>query len=348
VEAADAKELLSSRSAKPTRKAAKKAANMPAVNGAHLADGAGRGATRQSPDANTRGGIEAIVRKATEDPQIKPLGEITGYRLEKEIGKGNMGTVYAGVRLQDKLPVAVKVMAPKIAASDRVRSRFLREIEVLRGLRHPHIVALLDSGTVDKAFFFVVEYCNGGSLADLADRCGGRVPLDVLLPIMSQTLAGLDHAHQQGLVHRDLKPQNILLHQFGARWVGKLSDFGIAKQYERTGFSGMTLTGTFGGTFDFMPREQVTNFKGFKPVSDVWSIAAAFYRAITGESPRNCPNNRDPMEVVLCERSVPIRQRDPGVPPAIAAVIDKALALETKDRFQNAGIMLRALSEAAA
>jgi eukaryotic-like serine/threonine-protein kinase len=345
--AAKANELLLSRSSGPSEKAPKEAANLPAANGAQLADGA-TGAIRQSPDANANDGIEAAVRKGIEDPQIKPLVEITGYRLEDKIGEGSMGTVYAGIRLQDKLPVAVKVMMPKIAAADRIRSRFLREIDVLRTLSHPNIVTLLDSGTVEKAFFFVVEFCNGGNLADLTDRCGGKVPLDILRPIMSQTLAGLDHAHRQGLVHRDLKPQNILLHQFGAGWVGKLSDFGIAKQYEQAGFSGMTLTVTFGGTFDFMPREQITNFKGFKPVSDVWSIAATFYRAITGKSPRNCPQDRDPMEVVLCERPVPIRKRDPGIPPALAAVIDKALAFEPRDRFQDAGAMQKAFSEALA
>jgi serine/threonine protein kinase len=319
---------------------AQKLVELPAAGGAVRADD-----PPQTPESDEDGRNRDAADEAADNSQDTLPIEIEGYRLGKRLGEGGMGAVYAAVRVQDEFPVAVKVMVPKIAATERARLRFLREIDTLRELSHPNIVSLLDSGVANKAYFFVVEFCNGGNLADLADRRGGKVPLEVLNPIIMQTLTGLEYAHQQGLIHRDLKPQNILLHQHGAGWVAKLGDFGIAKHFEQAGFSGMTLTGTFGGTFDFMPREQVTNFKGFRPVSDVWSIAATFYRALTGVSPRNCPKERDPMEVVLCEASVPIRHRDPGVPPAIAAILDKALALEPRDRFQDAGEMLTALNE---
>jgi pSer/pThr/pTyr-binding forkhead associated (FHA) protein len=321
-------------------KVAQEVAESPAAGGAARVDG-----SPQMPESSEIGRSSDAANEADDSSRDNPPVEIDGYRLGKRLGEGGMGAVYAAVRVQDEFPVAIKVMVPKIAATERARLRFLREIDILRDLSHPNIVTLLESGVAGKAFYFVVEFCNGGSLADLADRCGGRVPVDVLKPIIMQTLAGLDHAHQRGLIHRDLKPHNILLHQHGAGWVAKLGDFGIAKQFEQAGFSGMTLTGTFGGTFDFMPREQVTNFKGSKPVSDVWSIAATFYRVITGASPRLCPKDRDPMEVVLCEPSVPIRHRDPGVPPVIAAILDKALAVEPRDRFQNAGEMLKALTD---
>ncbi len=289
--------------------------------------------------------LEDEAADESRDPDIGPI-KISGYRLERVLGEGGMGRVYAGARSLDELPVAVKIMLPKIAATGQDRIDFLRKIDVLRGLNHPNIVTLLDNGLADKAFYFVVEYCNGGNLADLADRRGGKLPLEALKPIIMQSLAGLDYAHRQGLVHRDLKPQNILLHQHGGGWVAKLGDLGIAKYFEQAGLFGMRLTCMCGSTFDFMPREQVTNFKGFEPSSDVWSIAATFYRAITGVSPRNCPQDRDPMEVVLCEKAAPIRQRNLAVPLAIAAVIDRALANEPKERFQNAGEMLSALTSA--
>ena len=125
---------------------------------------------------------------------------------------------------------------------------------------------------------------------------------------MLQCLAGLEWAHQSGFVHRDLKPGNILLHQQDAGWLAKLADFGLAKQFDHSGLSGMTLTGTVGGTHEFMLREQLTDFRNTRPVSDVWSLAATFYWVLTGTSPRECAQERDPVEVVLREKAVPIRR----------------------------------------
>jgi serine/threonine protein kinase len=205
---------------------------------------------------------------------------------------------------------------------------------------------LITSGAVENAFYFVGEYCSGGSLSDLASRQGGRVSLQVLAPVMLQCLEGLAHAHRHGFVHRDIKPANILLHQQQRGWAAKLSDFGLAKQFELAGFSGMTLTGAVGGTCDYMPREQLTDFKNVVPSSDVWSTGATFYRVLIGACARPCPEGRNPMEVVLRDEHVPIRQRDPGLPSTLAHVIDKALAVDAADRYRDAGQMLDALQDA--
>jgi len=289
------------------------------------------------------GGIRNLIQQAVGRYRDKDgTIEVDGYKLEKLVGRGGMGSVYRARRVTDDFPVAVKVMVPKVGASDKSRHRFLKEIDVIRELNHPNITTLIESGVTGKAFYFVFDYCNGGSLADLVFRRGGKLSSKAFYPIMLQCLAGLEHAHQRGFVHRDLKPGNILLHQQGTGWLAKVADFGLAKQFEQAGFSGMTLTGAFGGTYDFMPREQLTDFKNTKPVSDVWSLGATFYRALTGTSPREYPNGRDPMGVVLQERAVPIRDRDPSVPPALAAVLDKALAYDAEDRFQNASEMYQA------
>jgi pSer/pThr/pTyr-binding forkhead associated (FHA) protein len=286
------------------------------------------------------GGIRNLIQQAVGHHGDKDgTLEVEGYKLEKVVGRGGMGSVYRARRVTDDFPVAVKVMVPKVGASDKSRHRFLKEIDVIRELTHPNITTLIESGVTGKAFYFVFDYCNGGSLADLVFRRGGKLSSKALHPIMLQCLAGLEYAHRRGFVHRDLKPGNILLHQQGTGWLAKVADFGLAKQFEQAGFSGMTLTGAFGGTYDFMPREQLTDFKNTKPVSDVWSLGATFYRALTGTSPREYPNGRDPMGVVLQERAVPIRERDPSVPPALAAVLDKALAYDAEDRFQNASEM---------
>ncbi len=297
------------------------------------------------PVAEEAGGLRALIRQAAKDYQSKQHIEVEGYELRELLGQGSMGVVYKAIRKLDQFPVAVKVMLAKVSVHETVRKRFLREIEIIRQLGHANIVALIASGAAGNAFYFVSEYCNGGSLAELACRQGGRVPLPVLAPIILQCLKGLAHAHQHGFVHRDIKPANILLHQQQRGWAARMADFGLAKQFERAGFSGMTLTGAIGGTYDYMPREQLTNFKNTLPVSDVWSLGATFYRLLTGSPPRPCPEGRDPMEVVLRDEHVPVRQRDPGLPPALARVIDKSLAIDASDRYQDAGEMHQALKE---
>lgn len=306
------------------------------------------GVPQTASEADQKGGVRHLIQQAVDQYQSSIPLEIQGYKLEEVLGQGAMGTVYRAMRLADDFPVAIKVMLPKVAAKEKARRRFLREIDVIRELNHPNIATLIDSGVVGKAFYFVLDFCNGGCLAALAARRGGKLPLSALRPIMLQSLAGLEHAHQRGFVHRDLKPGNILLHQQGTGWVAKIGDFGLAKQFEQAGFSGMTLTGSRGGTYDYMPREQLIDFKTTKPVSDVWSLGATFYRVLTGVSPRECAEGRDAMEVVLGEKAVPVRQRDPSIPPAVAAILDKSLAMAPKDRFQNASDMRRAFEEVSA
>jgi hypothetical protein len=293
-------------------------------------------------------GVQALIRQAAKDFQSRQKIEVEGFELGEILGQGGAGVVYKAVRKVDQFPVAVKVMLAKVAVHDKARQRFLREIDAIRALGHANIVALIASGAVQNAFYFVTEYCNGGSLADLACRQGGKLPLQVLAPIILQSLEGLAHAHGQGFVHRDIKPPNILLHQQQRGWASKLADFGLAKHFEQAGFSGMTLTGAVGGTYDYMPREQLTNFKKTVPVSDVWSLGATFYRMLTGVCPRPCPEGRDPMEVVLRDEHVPVRHRNPELPPAVAHVIDKSLALEAANRYQDGGEMYSALEEALA
>lgn len=153
--------------------------------------------------------------------------------------------------------------------------------------------------------------------------------------MMLQALDGLAYAHEKGFVHRDLKPQNILLtaHQNG---VAKVSDFGLAKSFEKAGLSGYTKTGEAAGTYGFMPKEQLTNFKYVKPVSDVWSMGATIYFMLTAQLPRDTAVGQSPAEAVMRGQIVPIRRREPGIPKAVADVIDKSLVPQAKDRYQTA------------
>lgn len=291
------------------------------------------------------GDVRQLLQQAVERQNDQPTG-IAGYDLGKVLGKGGMGIVHQAVRKSDGAVVAVKVMLPSVAVDESARRMFLREIDVTRRLRHENLVALLDSGSAGSAFYFALEFCNGRSLDRLMAHQGGKLPLAIAGPIMLQCLAGLEFAHAQGFVHRDLKPPNILLHREGATWTSKVSDFGLAKNFESAGLSGMTATGTAGGTFDFMPREQLTDFKFVRPVSDIWSIGATFYNVLTGQFPRNRGAGSDPVDVILNAKPVPIRQRNSAIPQGVAAVIDRALAVNEGERFPSAGEMKAALAQA--
>lgn len=283
-------------------------------------------------------------------PRIPPQGQqrhcLLDYEMGEQLGAGGMGAVYLAQQKSTREQVAVKVMLSKVRVSEQARRQFLREIAMTSTLRHPHIVQFLGSGAEGDLFYFLLEYCAGGSLADLMKRRNGRLSLDEAMPFLLQTLTGLVHVHAQGVVHRDLKPHNILLAGREGQWIAKLSDLGLAKSFEQAGFSGMTATGGFAGSFPFMPREQVINFKRVQPASDIWAMGATCYYLLTGMFPRNPQRGQDPLLAILQEESIPIRKRTPSIPAGVAEVIDRSLATKEDERYQQAGEMHEALLRA--
>jgi serine/threonine protein kinase len=211
---------------------------------------------------------------------------------------------------------------------------------VVEKLDHPNIVRFVESGSHQGAFYFVMELCDGGSLADVVKQNGGKLSVAQIKPWILQALTGLTFAHSNGFVHRDIKPANILIH----RNIARIADFGMAKNFQKAGLSGMSITGQYAGTPLFMPPEQIKNFKYVKPVTDVWSMGATIYNVLTGEFPYTFDRVRDPIDIILNDNVVPIRDRDETIPRPLAEVLDKALAKRHINRFENAGTFLHELT----
>jgi pSer/pThr/pTyr-binding forkhead associated (FHA) protein len=272
----------------------------------------------------------------------KPLLQLPAYAVDAELGRGGFGAVYKARRKKDGALVAIKVMLSRIEATEAAVRQFQREMAVVEKLDHANIVRFLESGSHQGAFYFVMDLCDGGSLADAAMKNGGKLPLDQIKPWIIQALTGLAFAHAKGFVHRDIKPANILIH----RNIARISDFGMSKNFQKAGLSGMSMTGQYAGTPLFMPPEQITNFKYVKPASDVWSMGATIYNVLTGQFPFPFDRKRDALDIILNENIVPIQKRDASIPKPMSNVIDKAVAKRQKHRFTDAKEFLDALNKA--
>ena len=276
----------------------------------------------------------------------EPPPQFPGYRVEKKVAQGGMGTVYLAFREGDGERTALKVIRPDASRMNKhLVELFLREVKVSLGLRHPNIVEFREDRFSDGVFYFAMEFCDSGSAAELMEKKGGRLDLALAGRITVQALAGLGYAHSRNVVHRDLKPHNILLQGEGPTLKAKLADFGIAKDFSMAGMSGMTASGSGGGTLYYMPKEQLRDFRKTRPISDVFSMGATLYNMLTNQPVYDFENVADPCLAILQDKLVPIRKRRPDVPEPVAAVIEKAMAPDMNQRFQTAAEFREALEK---
>jgi hypothetical protein len=263
------------------------------------------------------------------------------YDIVKVLGEGVFGASYQiNHRPSGKLAV-LKLMLPRTAVTGPLNNRFLTETMEAHNFKHHNMMEFYESGFRNGIFYFVMEYCKVGNLESL--RRGGKVQPKILILAMLQVLEALTIAHSEGHVHRDLKPQNILMNSMNNSLVTKISDFGLSKSFISNGLSGMTVTGVAMGSYPYIPREQVVDFKYARPQTDIWALGATMYNLLTGEFPRNFSDAKDPLDVILNENIIPIRSRDPSIPTEIAEIIDHAVQNDPANRYQHAGEMLSAL-----
>lgn len=285
-----------------------------------------------------------VTPSATADePESVPDGLVPGYRLESELGRGGMGIVYRAKRESDGQPVAVKVITPAEGVPRRHVEKFLREARILAELDHRNVVRYLDSGEGDGVVYLVMELVEGTDAARLVKKQG---PLDVATAVRLavHALAGLAHAHAKGYVHRDVKPANLLLGKVQGTQVVKVADFGLARTYDDCGMSGLTMHGDIGGTPAFMAPEQVTHYRDAKPAADQYAAAASLYYLLTGKYVLDLhPDIRNQLVQIVTEPRTPIRTHCPDTPEPLAAVLDRALAMEPTDRYPDVAAFRKAL-----
>ena len=248
------------------------------------------------------------------------------YVVERELGRGGMGVVYLARDVALERPVAIKVLPPALARDAEVREGFLREARTAAGLSHPNVVSIHLVEAKGDVVFFVMTYIDGETLAQRVRR-GGPLPLGEALRLLQEVAWALGYAHGRGVVHRDVKPENILLERATGR--AMVSDFGIAQRSDGLGRRGEVI-----GTAHFMSPEQAQG----EPVdarSDLYSLGVTLYEMLTGALPFTAA---DPMEWVHCHiarQPMPPTERVKHVPVPVSAIILKLLAKTAEERYQT-------------
>lgn len=277
------------------------------------------------------------------DDRPQPPSEFDGkmlgqYQIRRQLGQGGMATVYLAYQPAIERTVAIKIMPRHFLHDPNFLERFQREVKVIARLQHPRIVPVFDYGQIDEQPYIVMAYMNAGTLADRMEQ--GPLPLDEVVRLVEQIAEGLDHAHGEGVIHRDFKPSNVLLDKGGN---AHLADFGIAKISESTA----ALTGSsIVGTPAYMAPE-TANAGEVSPAVDIYALGVTLYQMLTGQHPFQADT---PLRVMIAHIRDPLpdlRAVRPDLPPGVAAVIQTAMAKDPAGRYQTAGEMARALRTAA-
>ena len=264
----------------------------------------------------------------------------TQYSLGGEIGRGGMSVVYRARDLRLNRSVAIKVLPPELAHDPGVRARFTREAQTAAQLSHAHIVPIYDVGERDGLAYIVMAMLTGGNLATLLAH-EPRLPIEETRRFLREVADALDYAHQRGVIHRDIKPDNIMIDRESGRAL--VTDFGIAWAMEAA--SRLTATGIAVGTPTYMSPEQAVGERALDGRSDIYSLGVVAYQMLTGRVPFSASNSMALLLKHVTERPRSIAELRPDTPPAMTEAIERALLKSPEDRWPTAGTLRDALSQ---
>ena len=259
---------------------------------------------------------------------------LAGYELIRRLGRGAMGVVFLARQISMDRSVAIKVLAPRLARNDDYLRRFQREARSAARLNHTNIVGAIQVGEADGYHFFVMEYVEGQTVSEVLEERGVFLE-DQAIGIAEQVALALDHAHQNGIVHRDVKPANIVLTRDG---VAKLCDLGLAKEVRESGSD--TQQGQTLGTPDYISPEQARGDASIDIRTDIYSLGASLYQMLTGRVPFPGPNPAVVMSRALTEQPESIERLNQKLTPGLVRTVRKMMSKSPKDRQQNPAELL--------
>lgn len=279
------------------------------------------------------------------DPPVGPGVELGGFMIESVAGRGGMGVVYRARQRQPQRRVALKVIAPELADDPAFRARFEREWTIAAQIEHPNVIPVYAAGEERGILFIAMRFVDGTDLRSVIAR-DGRLEPNRAVPIVDQVAQALDAAHSSGLVHRDVKPANILIATTGGRHHVYLTDFGLTRPADAS--TGLTVTGAGAlvGTIDYIAPEQARG----EPVdarTDVYALGCVLFQALTGTLPFPADNDLAKLFAHATQDAPTLRERAPEVPAAFEAVVARAMAKDPADRYPSAGDLGRAAMAAA-
>src|SRR6476661_7809107 len=262
------------------------------------------------------------------------------YRLDAQIGAGGMSTVYRAFDATLERRVAIKLMHRDIAAETDQLERFRREARAVAQLSHPHIVGVIDAGEEDGRPFIVFEYVEGETLKDRIRRLG-RLPVDEAIAYAIEIARALGAAHARGIVHRDIKPQNVLVDEEGS---AKVTDFGIARSLDE---DGLTADGRVLGTTDYVSPEQALGHD-VNGQSDIYSLGIVLYEMLTGDVPFHGENQISVAMKHVREDLPDVKRRRPEISAGLAAILDRMTCKDLRKRYPDARTLQADLEDALA
>jgi YVTN family beta-propeller protein len=273
-------------------------------------------------------------------PDLSPGDVFAGHRITGVAGRGGMGVVYRAVQLDLDRAVALKLIAPQLAEDPSFRERFVRESRLAASIDHPNVIPIYYTGEYEGALYIAMRYVEGSDLRTLV-RAAGHLDPERAAHVVAQVGSALDAAHERGIVHRDVKPANVLL---GASDHAYLTDFGLTKRISSA--SGQTHAGGWVGTLGFVAPEQIRGER-VDARADVYALGCVLFHTLVGGPPYQRESDEATLWAHLHDDPPSLRANAPDAPAEMQAVIDRALAKDPDDRFQSAGDLGRAALAAA-